>query len=285
MTGNDIKESHLRHAALAQLYRWFQFYENPNVGITNQLDILAPDILVKSDLGDALGHVSYIERISRLPKEWRNAHFLSDPLVTIEPDGWIHVVADVRYLNHGMLPGGAVKEVCLTYTTERSCSANYLPKITSIASSQKEERLAAKFEDSYIENRMKSLIHCWFAIYEDFSKDSDSVLEIVTEDFELKLFGGTLDSAEKLQEWMEVWPRLLEAHSHVVTDFSFVELGSGEYHVSIEFEWEGIGKRNGTHQVGRYRYAIIATDNPNERFARIKTLHMITLEPNMPKRT
>jgi hypothetical protein len=70
MTTTDITQGYIRHAAMAQLHRWYQIYENSETDISNQLDILSPDIKLKSGLGEARGHDAYKERVNQLPKTW-----------------------------------------------------------------------------------------------------------------------------------------------------------------------------------------------------------------------
>jgi hypothetical protein len=43
----EIRQSYLKHAAIAQLHRWYQGYENRTCPLENQLDILKEDIKKK----------------------------------------------------------------------------------------------------------------------------------------------------------------------------------------------------------------------------------------------
>ncbi|MEP4151036.1 MAG: hypothetical protein ABJL73_07005, partial [Lentilitoribacter sp.] len=67
MTDQDIENGYLEHAAKAQFYRWYQYYERSEGGLDNAIDILSSDVFIKSTLGEATGTKAYRARVVQLP--------------------------------------------------------------------------------------------------------------------------------------------------------------------------------------------------------------------------
>jgi hypothetical protein len=187
MTREEIRNSHLQHAALTQLHRWYQPYENREARLEHQLDILASDVILRSGLGEARGHAAYCERLEQIPKHWDNAHRVRDTRIDIAPDGVIRLSASVTYVNRGILPDGAIRSADLLYTTELQRNDHALPKFTRIEIAQRSEGTATEFEDLYPHNRLLSLAHAWLARIEDPRRDPEPVRELLTENAVLLL--------------------------------------------------------------------------------------------------
>ena len=83
MTQQDVRDGYKKHAALTQLHRWYQFYENNEIPIENQLDILDKNVKIKSALGEGVGHDVYKERVAQIPKTWKNAHSVNTTNIEI----------------------------------------------------------------------------------------------------------------------------------------------------------------------------------------------------------
>ena len=90
-----IQSSYIRHAIHAQLYRcWYTGYESTAYGIANMLNILDKNIIVKSGLGEAKGHIAYSERVAKLPTTWQNAHHIQSTEIDFADDVVIRVSED-----------------------------------------------------------------------------------------------------------------------------------------------------------------------------------------------
>ncbi len=89
MAEQDIRDGYKKHAALTQLYRWYQFYENSSIPIENQLDILGGKVKIKSSLGEGIGHEVYKERVAQIPKNWKNSHSVKKADAEIADDGTV----------------------------------------------------------------------------------------------------------------------------------------------------------------------------------------------------
>lgn len=106
MTKDEIRQGFKEHAALAQYYRWYQYYERPKGGIANAIDILAEDVIVVSGLGTAKGHAEYEARVTQLPTNWQNAHHVKSTAITHNDDGTMRLFAEITYQNKGLLEDG-----------------------------------------------------------------------------------------------------------------------------------------------------------------------------------
>jgi hypothetical protein len=281
MTVDDIKSGFLHHAAMAQARRWYQYYENPAVGLKNQLDILDPSISVRSGLGEAKGHVAYGDRVTKLPADWKNAHFVRKHTAQVGTDGSINLKLDITYLNQGMLPDGAVRTADLAYDTVLKRGSELLPKFQSIAITQNSESKAAAFKSAYAENRLQGLVHYWLAIIEDPSRNPDPAREILAGQCSLNFSSGAITSFDGFKAWLAGPGSRVTASTHIMSHFAYEETGPNMYNLSVEFDWEGI-QSNGKGMTAKTRHRWIVADDPAERFARIQTVDVDALKPLTP---
>jgi hypothetical protein len=281
VTDNRIQEGYINHAVMAQAHRWYQIYENPEARIENTLDTLAPDIKLKSGLGEATGHDAYRQRIGQLPKTWRNAHNVTGSNMAISSGGGIHLNLNVTYLNRGMRSDGSVRTAELVYVTELKQTGTVLPQFTNIEIKQLNEGTVSEFEDAYSQNRLLSLVHYWLAIIEDPRRNPEPAREILTDGFLLNFSSGAISHFEGFRAWFGGPGSQVTASTHKLSNFSQKPTRPNTYELSVDFDWRGIlpDKKEIVAKT-RHRWSII--DNPKERFARIKSVDVEVLEPYRP---
>lgn len=282
LSPEEIRAGYLRHAAMAQAFRWYQYYENGAVGMKNQLDILEPDITLKSALGEARGHAAYSERTAKLPSSWKNAHFIRKNAITVAPDGTLRMQLEITYLNQGMLPDGVVRTAELAYNTVLKRGTGLLPRFQTIEITQKSEGAAAEFKPAYAENRLLGLVHYWLALIEDPSRNPEPAREILSDGFSLNFPSGAITTFDGFKAWLAGTGSQVTASTHAICNFSFNQTGVNEYALSVDFDWEGI-MPNATQALATTRHRWVVVDNPAERFARIKSLNVEILKPFRPK--
>jgi hypothetical protein len=278
MTYDEIRQGYRKHAAMAQIHRWYQIYENPNSRIENALDILATDIKLKSGLGEAVGHEAYKQRIAQLPKTWKNAHTIKDARFSVGADGAIGLEVDIVYLNQGMRPDGSVRMTNLIYTTQLTQTDTLLPKFTQIEIKQIDESTALEFVDAYPVNRLLSLAHYWVAIIEDPKRDPEPAREILSDGFRLNFSSGPIETFDAFKAWLAGPGSQVVASTHTLGNVSHHVTGTDRYAFNVDFDWQGI-THDGKDLAVKTRHAWDVTDNPKERFARIKTMNVEVLEP------
>ena len=283
MTDDEVKQGYKAHAALAQLHRWYQFYEHSDSPLENQLDILAKDVELSSALGEGKGHDDYKERVTQLPTAWKNAHFVKDASVTTAQDGTQTLTATITYLNQGMLPDNAVRSADLNYTTTLSPrDETVLPLFTKIAITPDSEGSTDAFEDAYPENRLRSVMHYWLALIEDPARNPAPAQEILAEDFSLNFSSGKITDFEGFKSWLAGPASQVAASTHMPSNISYEVLDEALYQLKVDFDWEGI-LPNGQGMTAKTRHVWTVTDDPSERFARIKSMDVEVLEPFAPK--
>lgn len=282
MSPQAVREGYIRNATLAQLYRWYQIYENDAVPMDNSLDILSSDISVKSGLGQAKGHISYAERVEGLPKEWENAHKVKSTDIEIGDDGTISMTVDIIYENKGLLPNAQVRTAELTYLTRLAQTESLLPKFDSIEIKQNTDGTADDFTPLYAENRIKSLLHYWFAIIEDPRRDAAPAREIFADDFVLNFSSGAITDFAGFEAWLAGPASAIDASTHTITAFDYQIINENEYAMQADFEWQGI-QANGTELVAKTRHKWIITDDPMNRFSKIKQVDVELIVPFQPK--
>ena len=281
MTEDDIRDGYKEHAALAQFYRWYQFYERPEGGIGNALDILTEDVTVISGLGTANGHDEYEARVLQLPETWLNAHHVEMAEIAHGEDGAMTLSAKVTYQNKGLLPDGAVREADLTYTVALIPGEDVLPKLSNVQIEQNSESTVEAFEDAYAENRMLSLVHYWLALIEDPTRNPEPVREILADDFSLNFSSGAITDFDGFKAWLAGPGSQVAASTHMIGDFSVAAVDKGTYEVSMTFDWAGITP-DGTELVAKTKHDWTVENDVTERFARIKSVDVEVLEPFRP---
>lgn len=278
MTIDAIKEGYKRHAALTQLHRWYTFYENPEADIAHQLAILDENVALKSALGEASGHDAYVSRVEQLPGTWQNAHFTRTPDISISDNGSIQMNLEITYQNVGMLPNGAVRQADLAYTTELKPTDTVLPQFTSITIEPIGEPTSGTFKSAYGENRLLALVHYWLALIEDPARNPEPVRELLAKEFSLNFSSGAVTDFEGFKTWLAGPASQVAASTHVLSNFSYKELGEGQFSLMVDFDWEGI-LPDGKQMIAKTRHSWKVVDDPAEAFARIRSMDVEVLSP------
>lgn len=278
----DVRTSYLKHAILTQLHRWFLVYENSQISIKNQLDILSTDIHIKSSLGEGNGHEEYRQRVEQLPKTWKNAHFLKNHDIKINGDGSSDLKFEISYLNSGMNSDGKIKQVDISYITTLKLIDEVLPKFTDIEISPINESEAPEFKSAYAENRLLSLIHYWLTLIENPERNLTPFKEILADNFKLNFSSGEITDFSGFEKWFRGPASSVSASTHILSNFSYKETKTNEYQIGVDFDWQGILPNN-QQMVGKTRHKWTVIDDPTDRFAKIKVIEVEVLLPFQAK--
>jgi len=272
MTTEDIRQGYIKHAATAR-------DDSP---LANQLDILSEDVRLKSSLGEGQGHDDYIERVKNIPASWENAHFVENVDVEIDIDDTIHLEAVITYQNVGRFGESAAIGTRLAYNTRLRSTETVLPKFTAIHIIPAGKPSAMAYRDAYAENRLKSLVHHWLALIEDPQRNFEPFGEILADDFSLNFSSGAITDMGSFEEWFRGPASSVTASTHIISNFTYEDLGNDTYQVSMDFDWDGI-LPNDSQMTAKTRHKWIVVDDVSDRFARIKTVDVEVLEPFAPK--
>ncbi len=268
----DIRDGYRKHAALSQFHRWFLLYENNLVPLANQFDLLATNIKLKSGLGDAKGHDAYAQRITQIPKTWRNAHFVKSVRADVKQNGDAVINAGITYLNDGMKPG-FTRSAEMSYAVELGKGEPLLPKLQSVIINQNSEGTVPEFIPAYEENRLKSLLHNWLALIEDPARNPGPFGEILAAGFVLNFTSGKIDNFEDFENWFRDPASSVAASTHDISGFKHDGLNA-----SFELDWAAITPEGQT-LTAKTRHSWTVTDDPKQRFARIKQIDVEVLKP------
>lgn len=283
MTQDEIRLGFREHAAMAQYYRWYQFYERPAGGVANAIDILTHDVTVASGLGTANGHAEYEARVAQLPDTWQNAHSVKSTEITHGDGGAMTLSAQITYQNKGLLPDDAVRQADLTYRVDLVPGETVLPLLSTVLIQQNSETTVETFEDAYAKNRMLSLVHFWLALIEDPARNPEPVREILADEFSLNFSSGVIADFDGFKAWLAGSGSQVAAGTHVISNFAVEEKEVDKtYRVSTDFDWIGIAP-DGTELVAKTRHSWTVKNDVTERFARIKTVDVEVLEPFRPR--
>lgn len=273
---NSIATTKEQHLAKVQLYRWCQLYEREmnDKRISNQMEILADDIFMKTAMGEMNGKENYPERLT-VYKGWQNAHHVQNiKVVSIEKG--LQLDADIRYQN--IRPDGEKNSYTIHYHTELSKNSEPLPQFSFIEIVATGETTDT-FKDSYPENRTKSLMFYWLASMENLDGDVTPFKELLAKDFVLNFSTSSqIKSINELETWLKEIPLQLKESSHFPEKFSVKTIMENEYEVSVEFDWKGIAK-DGRKMKARTKHIWYVVDNPNDRFAKILKADVSQIEP------
>jgi hypothetical protein len=265
------------HLAKVQLYRWYQLYEreiNEN-RISNQMAILADDVIIKSAAGEMKGKDGYPARLT-VYNEWQNAHHVKNITVKEVDDKILQLEAVIHYQN--IQPDGQRKSYAINYNTQLIKTTKFLPVFSSIILEPTAE-LNEAFEDAYVINRVQSLMYYWLASMEQLDGNVLPFKEILTSDFVLNFSDGTnINTIEKFELWLNDIPRQLRQSSHHAEHFLVKKTLENEYEMAVEFDWYGITKDN-KKMVARTQHTWEIVDNIDEPFAKIKKAVVNLINP------
>lgn len=276
-----IRDSYHEKAAVTQLMRWFQYYENNAVGLDNQRDILMEGFSVVSPSGKAEGRDQYEVAVQQFPTDWQNAHDVRDVAVRLNEDGTLGLTAGIIYSNIGIAEDGAVSaqrigyEAVLEYTGDEQ-----LPRFSSMVITPIAPEPVTDFNDTYVQNRLASLVNYWIALVEHPGRDPEPFREILAPELDIKFSaeGDTYTSYDDIATWVTGPVSSLPATRHVISPVSYSVLGDGRYELSVGFDWLGM-RPDGKRMSAKTQHTWVVTDDPIERFARVERIRVEMIEP------
>ncbi len=269
------------HAAIAQLYRWYQLYERDITHpqrIANQLDILDEQVVIQSTAGEMRGVSAYPEQLSAYIG-WKNAHHIQQVTVDEHENGVLNLKADIMYQN--IKPDGTEHNYSIHYATELQKKEGLLPIFTKISITPTGEIPHKPFEDAYPINRCKSLMYYWLVLMQQLDGNVEPFKELLAPDFTLNfVWASPITTFDQLTAWLQDRPMGLSISNHFPRNFIITHIQNHEFEMQVEFEWAGVTKEGKTfHALKAHTWRII--DVEEERFARIKKIDVVPVIPFM----
>lgn len=235
-TEKRLRESYIKHATLAQLHRWFQYLENCECGLTNHIDTLSDDVIVRTESSTTTGLNAYLETVSPPPARPRKAHVLKDHSIEILADGSICLNADIDTLtdNHPAMNDALIQSFRCQAKLRPTNST--LPLFTELRSSNVGAESESEFKDALQEHRVRSLVHYFTAIVEDPSRNPEPFREVLADEFSINYTETPMTDFETVKGWVAGALSSVVASNHQIHDVSFEVTSHGDYLVTIAMQ-------------------------------------------------
>jgi len=271
MDDTTIRNGYRHHAALAQLLRWYLYYEEPNAPIENVLDLLADDVYMKMAAGEGRGKELFVAANAGVPRDWQNAHVIVDDQFEVTDATTSAMTVEIEYSNLGAETDGSLRAARLRYEIGLTAQADsVLPLVSSLTASPIAEGSTTGFTAAYADNRCASLLHYWVALIDGPNTSVETLTEILAEDFALDFPSGTIAGIDQLQRWIDEPAAAFEATNHRFENLRVTAIDERSFVVDVDMEWAGIATDGTVGARTRHHWNVI--DNPLDRFAKIKTM-------------
>lgn len=263
----DIENGHRVHGALAQLYRWFLYYDNDSATLPNQLDVLSADASFRTKNGEFSARENYVQRASSVPIAWDNAHFIREVRVDFADDNRIRLNADVIYMNRGALENDKVHSTYIKFDSLLIKDEPFLPLIEEISVKAMPGGMAENFRYAYQENRLRSIAHHWLALQESTERKASDFEDIFEDQFTVRVAENKMDDMTALETWLDGDDFPKGGFHQRVRSFSYEELLQNEYQIDLELDRYRMIDGQITSEI--VRQSLLVKDRPQERFPRL----------------
>lgn len=273
-----IASTKINHAIKTQVYRWYNGYERYFTAsrIKNQLELLAEDIQITTPRGKLSGKANYSTSLGDY-KGMKIAHQVEEIELLPKPNGRLELSVNIIY--HGIQKDGTDTCLRFSYKNELVSIPNQLPIFKSIHLSVAGAFESPLFVDTYPRLRSLALMHYYLYLIEQLKNNAADFEEILTNDFQLNLSKETsLISIEDLGNWLRNAAKKITITSHYPKNIKVKTLSRDTYELKVDFDWEGMTKAN-QKMIGETRHTWVIVDKKNDRFAKIKTIDVETINP------
>ena len=276
VTEKYIKSSYLMHAAKVQLYRWYSFYENPLITLSNQLDLLSDDFQVTAGEQEIKGKKAYKTYIEDLTLPRTDAHRVNNVDLDVQT---MRMAVNIDYIHNNLAANAELQAVPIDYQIDFSRSNKLLPNFKSLSLTIGVPKTEPSFSPSYANQRLQSLVHYWMALIEDPQRTSTPFYEILTKDFSLDFGSSMISSQADFDQWVAGPASSVTYSCHAVKQFSYqYNAASKLYDISMQLDWTGI-LPDQNRMIGQTHHLWQVKDNPKERFPKIVSINVETLKP------
>jgi hypothetical protein len=261
-------------------------FERPKTDaiVDRQLEILAPDVTLRSTLGTATGHDEYRAATDMLSDTDANAHVVTQTAFTDLGNDQVGMMATVRYVRLGA--DGRHSSAALSDDTDVSV-AGPEPVFTRIEIDALGSADEPTFRDAYPEHRVRSFGHRWITLEERLDGCEAPVREFLAEPFSLdcSTTANPLTDFDAVANWLRAMPERIARSSHEIENLSFT--GATDIRVSADCPWRGASP-DGTELHGQThhewqiedtgeRYRQLHTDGPNGVVAATAAVRVLSL--------
>lgn len=263
----QLRASFRKHATLAQLNRLWQYQERPASGLANLLDMMDPDVVVRSSHLDVRGHAALQDAMAQIPLDWRAAHVLRDWRISV--DGATNRLdARLEYLTEAA-DGTATAEA--HYDASFRNGDALLPLLTRIDVTQGEARPGGEFADMFAEHRVRGAVHYFMALVENPARQAEPFMELLADNFSLHYTAEPLTSREAVRDWVAGPLSSVIASEHDLHSVTCRDLGDGRYVADVAMKSQAMfPDKSGAISRNTQRWTL--TDSLGDRFPKINEI-------------
>jgi hypothetical protein len=259
-----LRQSFIKHAALAQVYRWWQYADAPPEDPALLLGLLEKNATA------AFGSAMHPHRV----------HCLGTPTLKVQSDGSVSISAEVERVSANSPSCAATLESTGHFHGLLRPTESVLPTIVEARIHHGHFPQTGPLQRAEAENRIRSLVHYFTALVENPRRDARPFSELLTPDFSLHFTEPPIDSLDALTAWVAGPLSSVVASHHAIGDIVFEPRDDREYAVTIGMRSEALfPDGSGIRSSNTQHWTV--TDG-NERFARIRT---ISIERHSLERT
>lgn len=259
----QLRESYRKHATLAQLNRMWQYQERPESGLDNLLDMMMPDVIVRSAHLDVQGYDSMRAVLAQIPMNWKAAHVLKSWKIAVKRER-TELRAKLDYVNAG---DRATKAEAF-YAGSFVATGTLLPRLARIDVEQGEAQRGVPFVDMYAEHRILSTVHYFLALVENPARDSEPFFELLGDTFRLDYTLDPVATPAAFRDWVAGPLSSVIASEHDIHSVTCRDLGNGTYTAEVAMKSQAMfPDKSGA--ISRNTQSWKLTDTIGERFPRI----------------
>ncbi len=274
MDAGMISSGHRIHSAVSQVYRWFLFYDATDGKLDHHLDTLAVSATFRSPEGTFPTRDDYAVDIFDVPTEWQHAHFVRRMSARfVDPDR-VRLNADITYLNRGLLEGDAIQSSNLVFDFLVARDSNPLPAIEELSVQARQVGQTTEFRSSYVENRMRSLLHHWLALVEQLDTNPELLREILRPQL-IEQFPAT--GLTDL-DWLPSRAAAGSSIHYRVRNVEIEEFQPGEFQIDADLDWYALTP-NGKIVRGEVLQTLLVIDDPTRRYPQIGSITELPRTP------
>lgn len=270
-TEKRLRESYIKHATLAQLHRWFQYFENAECGLANHVDTLSDGVTVRTMDMSTTSLKEYVESIASPSAHIRKAHVLKDHTIDISLDGSIRLKAEVDILTSSQSPDDDAQNWPIELEAILSPTETVLPKFTEIHITRSGPERRLKYQDTYREHRVRSMVHHFTAIVEDPSRNPEPFREVLSDEFSINYTETPMVDFESVKAWVAGALSSVVASNHQIHDVAYDVIARGDYLVTIRMESRALFP-DGSGITSKNSQTWTLTDTPTDRFPKIRKI-------------
>ena len=266
------------HAARVLLHRWFAFVERDDNDVPTTLELMAPDIVLRTTYGEGKGHAAILAMLASLPRGHSNSHALQAFAVAPEAGGGTGVSLDI--LHQHRTPQGVQNRMPLHYEVRLGERPGALPqfKRIDIRATGPNTPDPGPFMDQFAGHRARSAFYQWLFLHDQNEADATPFSQLLDgKGFELQLPEGTVaDTAAFAAHWASRCPGLKDSQ-HRVEALAVDPQRDGNYALRAALSWKGTDA-SGRAMAGASQH-IWNLRESKERYPRIERIKVEVTRP------